>query len=282
MITANPTRNRRLRRPLLLLLMVILAAAAPVMMNLSQIVHAMTSIYADVRDLITVSPRSPTTAHAEQNTIGDVKGNSNIVTQGQSGGANTVNINPPPKNSGILEAKSDVLFSSGEGAKVVKFEVGQSQTFFIGPNSPYGSIIFPALQESGFKVELVDGKIKFSTQITDDEGNLIATINRNEWQVAPPPRTWDKNYSADAIEVMDPKGRVVLQARVLPDRIQIQGAWPHPKSALARIVLRADPSGSGAQFVFYPKYPTPEYVWPVIRPMFVYPSERHLGELASN
>jgi len=103
-------------------------------------------------------------------------------------------------------------------------------------------------------IELIEGKIRFSAQITDEEGNIIAKISRNEWQVAPPPRTWDKNYSDDALEVVDPKGRVVLQAKVLSDRIQIQGAWPAgPQwgpAGVAQIIVRADPSGSGAQFSY--------------------------------
>jgi hypothetical protein len=84
-------------------------------------------------------------------------------------------------------------------------------------------MLYPILQNSQFKVELINGKAKISTRITDESGNLIAEIIRNEWKVAPT-RAWDRNYSGDALEVKDSRGYVVLQVRVLADRIQIQGA----------------------------------------------------------
>lgn len=31
----------------------------------------------------------------------------------------------------------------------------------------------------------------------DREGHLIAELVRKEWKVAPPPRTWDRNYTDD-------------------------------------------------------------------------------------
>jgi hypothetical protein len=113
---------------------------------------------------------------------------------------------------------------------------------------------------------------------------LIAEIIRNEWKVAPPPGNWDRNYSDDALEVRNPRGRVVLQVRALADRIQIQGVWPlgpeWKPSGAAQMIIRQDPNNpSQGQLVLYPLNPRPETAWPEIIPIFKYPSERHLGEL---
>ena len=121
---------------------------------------------------------------------------------------------------------------------------------------------------------------KVSTRIVDDIGNLLVEINRNEWKVAPPPQTWDRNYSDDALEVRDGAGRIVLQVRALSDRIQLQGMWwvdLGPPNGVRRMTIwqGTDPK-KGAQIVFTPKgggEPPPH-----IPPMFVYPSELHLGE----
>ena len=141
--------------------------------------------------------------------------------------------------------------------------------------------VSPALTESQFKVELIGGKVKVSTRIANDTGSLLIEIIRNEWLVAPPPQTWDRNYSDDALEVRDGSGRIVLQVRSLLDRIQIQGMWwvdLGPPNGVRRMTMweGTDPE-KGAQLVFTPRSgrdPPPE-----IAPMFVYPSELHLGEL---
>lgn len=238
-------------------------------------------------DVDAQKPSQPPAVRDENtnNQTGNVTNQQGIISQGQTGGTNTININPPTKNAGKPSAKDELLFSPKAGGAIAKVQIGQSQVFITGPTGQYGAFVIAALQASQFMIELIEGKIRFSAQITDEEGNIIAKISRNEWQVAPPPRTWDKNYSDDALEVVDPKGRVVLQAKVLSDRIQIQGAWPAgPQwgpAGVAQIIVRADPSGSGAQFVMYPKNPPPGVEWPTIQPIFVYPSDLHLGELRS-
>jgi hypothetical protein len=197
-----------------------------------------------------------------------------------------------PTYSGILEPRSELLFSPGGGGKIPLVQIGESHVL-LGPEGtpgvhpikldPIGRLLLPGLEASKFMVEEVNGKVEFSTQINDETGKLIAEISRNEWKVAPPPGTFDRNYSSDALEVRDPKGQVVLQVRVLGDRIQIQGAWalgPEWKPAgAAQVVIRQDPANpSEAQFVFYPSHPAEGVHWPKIRPIFEYPSERHLGE----
>ena len=197
-------------------------------------------------------------------------------------------------NSAYAGMLTPALLYSPSGTGIIPIiQIGQSQVF-LGPDGipginpieadPIGAKLLPGLKASQFKVEIVDAQVKFSTQVCDETGRLIAEINRNEWKVAPPPGTWDRNYSNDALEVRDPRGRVVLQVRVLINLIQIQGAWslgPEWKPAgAAQVIIRQDPANRArAQFLFYPINPKPEAIWPDIIPIFEYPSELHLGEL---
>lgn len=57
-----------------------------------------------------------------------------------------------------------------------------------------------------------------SLVIRDRSGRLVAEIVNNEWKVNPQ-NAWDRNYSADALEVRDPTGDIVLQVKALADRI---------------------------------------------------------------
>ena len=188
-----------------------------------------------------------------------------------------------PKNVGVLTAKTELLFSPRDfgSSRIPKLQIGRSGVFFTGPSGEFGTLLFPALTESQFKVESIEGKIKVSTRIADESGNLLAEINRNEWRVAPPPQTWDRNYSDDALEVRDSAGRIVLQVRARSDHIQIQGMWwvnLGPPNWVRRMTIWQGPDPKkGAQIVFSPKDSTDQL--PEIAPLFVYPSEPHLGEL---
>ena len=156
-----------------------------------------------------------------------------------------------PSYAGILKPKATLLFSVDQGGTIAKIQIGQSGVFIVGPNSDVRAYLFPALQKSEFKVELIDGKMKVSTRVVDGSGNLIAEITRNEWKVSPI-QAFDRNYSDDALEVKDSRGLVILQVRALSDRIQVQGAWwidMGPPNGIRRLWVRGDPSGKGAQFV---------------------------------
>lgn len=111
--------------------------------------------------------------------------------------------------------------------------------------------------------------------IRDKKGSVIASIERNEWKVALPPKTFDRNYSKDMLEIIDDKGEVVLQVRALKDAIQLNGIfygengfgmaiYPHPqKLGWMRMVMLGPDSDHQANLV----------------PIFRYPSELHLGEI---
>jgi hypothetical protein len=121
-----------------------------------------------------------------------------------------------PSDTGILSAKTSTIFSPAADSEIKAVEVGTTGTKII-LTDPRGQLLFPFLSEAQFKVERVAGKSKVSALVKDSSGKITVQLRRNEWQVAPAPGTWDRNYTDDALEVIDPQGNVVLQVRVLPD-----------------------------------------------------------------
>jgi hypothetical protein len=178
--------------------------------------------------------------------------------------------------SGILSPRNTLLFSP-DGGKITKIQIGQSRVFIVNPDDPRAAQLCPALRTTEFRVENIGGEVKVSAQMLDREGHLIAELVRNEWKVAPPPRTWDRNYTDDALEVRDARGLVVLQVRALKDRVQLQGQWRidmGPPNGIRQLTVRENPE-RGAELNISPADAVP----PPIAPIFEYPSDRHLGEL---
>ena len=174
----------------------------------------------------------------------------------------------------ISPSGPDVKFSSQAGGPSAKLEIGDSGSVLLwdGPASQpmltfYGSTI---------TVEVIDGQVKLTTDVRDTNGELVAELIRNEWMVAPPPKTWDRNYSTDSVEVIDPRGKVAIQVVALPDRIQIQGEW-HDQAGYGIRLVSISP-GSGSDFV--PLKPHSPDKNMQIKRRFAYPSGLHLGELA--
>jgi len=179
--------------------------------------------------------------------------------------------------SGILYPQNTLLFSP-DGGKITKIQIGQSRVFIVNPDDPRAAQLFSALRTTRFRVENIRGEVRVSAEMLDREGHLIAELVRNEWKVAPPPRTWDRNYTDDALEVKDARGLVVLQVRALKDRVQLQGLWwidMGPPNGVRQLTVRETPESGEAQFIISPEDVRP----PPIVPMFEYPSDRHPGEL---
>jgi hypothetical protein len=187
-----------------------------------------------------------------------------------------------PGYSGVLSPKATLLFSAknAEAPIVPKLQFGTSGVMYgakeLGQD-PLKTILFPALSERQFKIESIDGKIKVSTQIHDLNDNLLVELDRNEWKVGP--SAFDRNFTDDTLEVRDSSGAVVLQVKVLPGIIQLQGMWwinRGPPNGIVRFFIRGNPK-NGGQIIIVPKFNKDPL--PVIDPMFNYPSDRHMGEL---
>ena len=109
---------------------------------------------------------------------------------------------------------------------------------------------------------------------------MVVELIHNEWTTASNPQAWDRNYNDNTLEVKNSAGRIALQVRLLPDRVQLQGEWWDGAQGY-RMVASDNPLLPGGFIVLFgnngsgrPEDP------PFVKPLFVYPSKFHLGELA--
>ena len=177
-----------------------------------------------------------------------------------------------PKYAGELVSKE--LLSPNRGFQPKNIEIGDSGTIlsWTGKN---GDPLFVFFSKYNLVIEEIDGKLKVSTKIGDSKGNLLAEIYRNEWKVAPPPNTFDRNYSEDALEVRDAGGSVVLQVKAMLDRIRLQGEWWDDEIHGIRLVKAQ--GRAGASICIFAQKMRPDQCEPIV-PIFKYPSELHFGE----
>lgn len=186
-----------------------------------------------------------------------------------------INQTSPAAYAGKLEAEEPK--KAKLGANVPRLmQLGVSGTNFLWGGPP-GAPFMTFADDYSLTIDSIDGVLKVSTQVRTRKGELIAELIENEWKVARPPKTWDRNYNKTALEVKDETGNIVLQVRLLSDRIQIQGEWWMDETRGIRLV-GTNPK-EGGMFAIFGKNYRPENAQK-IRPLFRYPSELHLGELA--
>jgi hypothetical protein len=152
-------------------------------------------------------------------------------------------------------------------------QIGEGTTFVMTPDGV--SNIFPFFKDSGVRIEWGKRAPLLTTTIRDRNGNLVAEIRRNHWKVYPQ-YCADKNYTKDAIEIQDSAGHVVLQAKILPGKIRIQGEWWDTQGSGVRMLQMPDPK-MGSQVVHMNRQN--QHNDALIEPMFEYSSKDHWGEL---
>ena len=136
---------------------------------------------------------------------------------------------------------------------------------------------FKPFPDAEFRVEFGRQWPLVSTTVRDSKGHIIATINKNHWRVYPP-YCQEKNFTEDALEVLDSSLHVVLQLKLLPDRVQIQGEWWDNQGHGLRISRSPDPKrGQATQLG-----PEIKRNDALIEPMFKYPSKQHWQEFVAN
>lgn len=153
-----------------------------------------------------------------------------------------------------------------------KIELGINSGSFLLWDGPKGQSLFSIAGDNAVVLIIEDGVVKLSTTVRDKTGTVIAQMIKNEWKINPG-ASWDRNYSTDAIEVMDPTGDVVLQAISLSDRVQFS-AKMYGKNGEYLGLGSANPgtTGAGGVLAVFPAH------GPFIPPIFKYPSNTHLGE----
>lgn len=175
---------------------------------------------------------------------------------------------------GRLEDKSETILSA-EGKIYPKLEFGDSGAILVYAGTQ-GAPLFKIAEDNDIIVELVGGELKVSTKIRDSQGHIIAEVVRNEWKVNPN-KTWDRNYTKNALEVRDPSGEVILQLRFVEDRVQFQAKLYDASGRRIGFgkILGTEGWGGAIEFTG----PNNPELSLKITPLFKYPSTFHLGEL---
>ena len=144
------------------------------------------------------------------------------------------------------------------------------------PDFPFTKFVYDA----GLRIEEGDDGIEITTPIRDRSGQIVAQINKNHWWVAPFPECWDKNYSDDSLEVLDKRGHVVFQVRILSDRLQLRGEWRDDLGHGQRIMECSDPEGRIVGCIkIWTDQEQERKMEQAIPPIFLYPSKEHWGQL---
>jgi hypothetical protein len=132
--------------------------------------------------------------------------------------------------------------------------------------------MFTFLYDAGVRLEVENNELKLTTPVRDRQGHLVAQIDKNHWSVTN--ACLDENYTRDSLEILDSRGHVILQMRVLPDRIQLQGEW---RDEFGNGVRLMDEDGQAGITIW--KSPQAEQNgMKLIQPLFQYPSVNHWGE----
>jgi hypothetical protein len=130
----------------------------------------------------------------------------------------------------------------------------------------------------GLKIKRGPHGLEVSTKIRDKYGLIVADINDNHWTVKQT-AIWDKNYTDNALEVLDERDQVVFQIRFLFDRVQIQGEWRDEFGHGLRWSKCAAPDGSTHGCITpWGNARTEQQNAQIIEPIFQYPSKEHWGE----
>jgi len=177
--------------------------------------------------------------------------------------------------SGHIKPKRSLIFSAAE--KVFpKIEFGDSGAILIFAG-PEGSPLFKFAEDTELTIVNEDNQVKVSTVVRDRTGRIVAELRKNEWKVNPN-NSWDRNYTSNTLEVKDPSGEIVLQVKALRDRIQLQAKMFDSSGRGFAFGKLHGPDGWGGGIEFTgAAHPELQMKF---EPMFAYPSDSHLGELA--
>jgi len=172
------------------------------------------------------------------------------------------------KYTGVIKPKPITVFSIEDNI-IPKIQLGNKGPIFKGD--------FSWFKRLGLKVRIEDKQIKVSATVSDYNGDIVAVIVDNEWKVNPN-KSFDRNYSNDALEIKDNKDKVVLQIKVTDGILQFQGILYDPKKELSWLIAQRERDGRMDGYMEIQK-PGESFKYSII-PIFKYPSNLHLGKYA--
>jgi hypothetical protein len=91
------------------------------------------------------------------------------------------------------------------------------------------------------------------------------------------PACLDKNYTKNEVEILDSRGEVIFQLKILSDHVEIQGEWRDEFGNGMR--LSTGGGGRGGDITLWRTPEKEQETMKIIKPDFKYPSSLHLGEL---
>lgn len=174
---------------------------------------------------------------------------------------------PSAQKSGVLVARA------GHSSRRATLEIDDTGAKFSNPGTS-NTPLMVLVQNQSLKLDMVDGRLQFTTKVEDKEGNILVQIDRNKWTVPGRPLDSDWNYTDDSLEVLAPTGRVVLQVRLFSDRVQLQGEWWNDNGIGLRLVRVSKGVGKFANLT---RSHDPDE--PHIELIFKYPNTENLGTL---
>jgi len=148
--------------------------------------------------------------------------------------------------AGTLQPDLTTLYSTKDRFGAYPYmEIGDSGTAFkwSGPN---GKPFFKIFEDSDLTISQDGGQVKISTNIRGRDGS-IAVLENNEW-IINPSQMFDRNYNKNMLEVRDSNRDVVLQVRLLNDRIQFQGKFYDEYGNGVAIASRKELGGGVIEF----------------------------------
>ncbi|MFC2061448.1 hypothetical protein ACFLUV_02955 [Elusimicrobiota bacterium] len=176
--------------------------------------------------------------------------------------------------TGKLASKIQNTITDYKTREYVKLEIGNSGTVF-KIKRPKNEPLFSFFSENALSIWKENNEIRVSSILRNEKGEIIAEIVANEWKVNEE-NSYDRNYNTHALEVRDKRGDVVLQVRLVEDKIQFQGKF-YDKSGNGIAIV--DPESREGIAIMEMTGETNPELKNKIKPIFKYPSELHLGEL---
>ena len=164
--------------------------------------------------------------------------------------------------------------TSAMSGEIVARELGLARYLSVGGerfkiDSPAG-VLFRDREVPLVSMSLAGNRLLISTSLRSEDGELIAELKDNEWQLNKN-AVFDRNYSNRALEVRGRSGKVELQVVHLGDTIHLAGIF-RCRNGWSAVV---GPAGRhGAWMEFKPPGESPSLEIP---PICEYPSDRHFG-----
>lgn len=125
-------------------------------------------------------------------------------------------------------------------------------------------------EEPVLSISINSNLLYVSAKIRGDNGDLIVVIDRNEWKINKN-NFFDRNFTDNALEVVDQNGRVTLQVVNFGDIVHFSGIFNTTKNRVVSFVS-LDSSSSAIEIGSRRDELTLK-----IQPIFEYPSDLHLG-----